>query len=141
METVLSSTQPFPLGTVLWFGSLVAIVGSFVYGARAVYRRWRTFGLAAMWLSATAIYAYGSFRAECSRPVTCDVGPDPFSFHYLVTVAPAYAIVAGTAFATVSVLTMLQARRVPSGARPAVTVVLAAGLATWLATRLLVYAV
>jgi len=141
LETVLSSTQPFPLGTLLWFGSLVAIVALFVYGARAVYRRWRSRGLAALWLSATAIYAYGSFRVECSRPVTCDVGPDPFSFHYLVTVAPGYAIVAGTAFATVSVLTVLQARRHLSGARPGATVALAAGLGTWLATRLLVYAI
>jgi hypothetical protein len=142
LETALASTQPLPLGILLWIATLLAIVGSFLAAARLVYRRWRGLGIGLLWTGAVTLYAYGSFRLECSRPVTCDVGPDPFSMHYLVTVAPSYAIVAGIAFGLIALLTVLQLRRTGTVQSIGATIgTLIAGLLGWAGARFLVFAV
>ena len=96
---------------------LFAIPAAFAIAAWLVYRRYQVVGLALLWAISSALYGFLSFRALCSRPVTCDVGSDPYSTEYLISVAPPFALAAAMAFGAVGVLVILRSRRAP-GAPP-----------------------
>jgi len=142
METAFNSFRFGPIGSVLlWLISLTAILAGFVLGARAVYRRAHGSGLFLFWGASAVAYAYGSFRVVCSRPVTCDVGTDPFSAEYLVMVAPPYAVIAALVFGAASLLVVHLSRRSPTGILDdrSASLCIGAAFGVWVVVRFLVY--
>ena len=97
------------------YSLLLAIPAVFALAAWFAYRRYRLPGLAVLWTACSAAYGYLSFQAVCSRPVTCDVGSDPYSVAYLTSVAPPFALAAAIAFGAVSLVVLLRSQRAPQG--------------------------
>ncbi len=97
---------------------LFVIPAAFALGAWFVYRRYALRGLAGLWAVCSIVYGYLSFRGVCSRPVTCDVGSDPFSFYYLVHVAPPFAIAAAFSFGVIGLVIVLRSRRLGASSSP-----------------------
>ena len=90
---------------------LLAIPALFAFTAWFAYRRYRLPGLAVLWAASSILYGYLSFLGLCGRPLTCDVGSDPFSLYYLSHVAPPFALAAAFAFGVISGVIVWRARR------------------------------
>jgi len=90
---------------------LLAIPAAFTLAAWLAYRRYGLGMLALVWAVSSIAYGYLSFRATCSRPVTCDVGPDRYSFYYLTHVAPPYTVAAALAFGAIASVIVLRSRQ------------------------------
>ncbi len=90
---------------------LLAIPAVYAVTAWLLYRRFGLPALVALWATSSILYGYLSFRGTCARPITCDVGPDPYSLYYLTHVAPPFALAAALAFGTVSAVVVRRSRR------------------------------
>ena len=102
MNTILELARIFSL--------LLAIPAAFTLAAWLAYRHSGLGMLASVWAVSSITYGYLSFRATCSRPVTCDVGSDPYSFYYLTHVAPPYTVAAALAFGAIASVIVLRSR-------------------------------
>src|SRR2546425_10188404 len=94
---------------------LLAIPAALRPASCFVSRRYHGSGLVSLVVISSVLYGFLSFRAVCSRPVTCDVGNDPSSVDYLASVAPPFALAAAIAFGVASVLVVLRSKRAADG--------------------------
>jgi hypothetical protein len=140
METAFTAHLTGPAFVLVWTATLVTIVGGFTLLARLAYQPGHGSRLAMLWGVASLLYGYGSFRVFCSQPITCDVGPDPFSLHYLVTVGPPYAVIGAVTFGVASML-VIRTRRWSRSRWIDRGVLLSVGgaLLSWAIARLVVY--
>ena len=96
--------------TILRLALFLAVGAGYTAVGWFTFRRWHLPGLTLLWACSSAVFGVVSFRIVCGRPLTCDVGIDPYSSYYLTHVASFYALVGATGFLVASTFILVRLR-------------------------------